>query len=70
MVAFGVSCLQILWLLIIMPFVLQVQYGSPDKLCSPVVQAKKTGEDLVVRSYSSGYFFEIFFRDFFFEFGI
>lgn len=26
----------------------QVQYGNPDKLCVPLVEAKKNGGDLVV----------------------
>ncbi|PON99508.1 Peptidase S [Trema orientale] len=31
----------------VLPFVLQIQYGNPDQLCSPLVQAKKNGDDLV-----------------------
>lgn len=27
---------------------LQFQYGNPDRLCSPLIEAKKAGEDLVV----------------------
>lgn len=29
---------------------LQFQYGNPDVLCSPLVEAKKNGTDLVVSS--------------------
>lgn len=28
--------------------ILQFQYGNPDRLCKPLVEAKKAGEDLVV----------------------
>lgn len=31
--------------------ILQFQYGNPDKLCSPLVEAKKAGDDLVVCSF-------------------
>ncbi|GKG48960.1 hypothetical protein Tco_0513107, partial [Tanacetum coccineum] len=24
-----------------------IQYGNPDKLCTPMIEAKKAGEDLV-----------------------
>lgn len=27
---------------------LQFQYGNPDKVCKPMVEAKNAGEDLVV----------------------
>ena len=27
---------------------LQFQYGNPDKLCTPMTEAKKAGADLVV----------------------
>lgn len=29
-------------------WILQFQYGNPDKVCEPLVKAKKDGEDLVV----------------------
>lgn len=32
--------------------ILQFQYGNPDKLCSPMIEAKKAGEDLVVTLFS------------------
>ncbi|PON71561.1 Peptidase S [Parasponia andersonii] len=31
----------------VLPFVLQIQYGNPDQLCPPLVQAKTNGDDLV-----------------------
>lgn len=56
---FCVSYLQNL--IVTHPFILQFQYGNPDQLCSPLVQAKKNGEDLVVCSHSTGHFLEILF---------
>lgn len=38
---------------------LQFQYGNPDKLCTPLVEAKKAGEDLVVCSSFSLCFFTV-----------
>lgn len=35
----------------------QIQYGNPDKLCVPLVEANKNGGDLVVSSFSFRSFF-------------
>ncbi|KAK9285099.1 hypothetical protein L1049_024284 [Liquidambar formosana] len=42
--------------------VIAFQYGNPDKLCSPLVQAKKAGEDLVeaYATYVKEYYLESF----------
>ncbi|KAL2906715.1 putative serine protease EDA2 [Bienertia sinuspersici] len=42
--------------------VIAIQYGNPDKLCSPLVEAKKSGQDLVdaYASYVKDYFFGSF----------
>jgi hypothetical protein len=32
---------------------LQFQYGHPDVVCSPLINAKKDGKNLVVRPFTS-----------------
>lgn len=48
LVSFSVTFIRILWSVIVLCVILQFQYGNPDKLCIPLVEAKKSGENLVV----------------------